>query len=509
MKVFIDLAVIALLAATTAHAWAQQVDSPPGAPPTSAESGGIIEAVPDPAAPLPKEEPVVESPSDIPVPPPQERVVEESPSDVPLPLEPDLLDALDKLYEEDGAKDVCDGGCTGRGICLLGCCTSPPCKLPQPCLLQSLGISMGGWLQQGITFNSKQPADHFNGPVATNDLDSHYQMNQLWLFFDRPADTGGCGWAIGGHIDLLYGTDWRFGVNHGLEDRINSFSNQYYGMVIPQAYVEVAYNNLSVKLGHFAAILDYEVIPAPPNPFYSHSYGYGYGVPQLVTGALGNYRVNNQLSLQAGFHRGWFMFEDYDGNLDFMGGFKWQSCDERTSLAYAVSTGRQSFRPVVPLSDQNRFVYSLVFQHRLSERLRYVLVQNLGVENFTGGLPDEEWYGINQYLLYTINPCLAANLRVEWLRDDDGLRVLGPGNIPGIRAWTGRGFAGNFYALTCGLNWRPHPNWLLRPEVRWDWYDGPDGQLGAPGTQPVMGQPFDAGDSDDQFTFAMDAVLTF
>ena len=71
--------------------------------------------------------------------------------------------------------------------------------------------------------------------------------------------------AIGGHVDLLFGTDWRFGVNHGLEDRINSFSDQDYGMVIPQAYMEVAFNNLSVKLGHFAAILDYEVIPAPMN----------------------------------------------------------------------------------------------------------------------------------------------------------------------------------------------------------------------------------------------------
>ena len=73
----------------------------------------------------------------------------------------------------------------------------------------------------------------------------------------------------------------------------------------------------------------------------------------------------------------------------------------------------------------------------------------------------------NQYLLYTINPCWQANLRAEWLRDEDGVRVAGPGNIPTVRAWAGNGFVGNFYEITGGLNWRPTKNWLIRPEVRY------------------------------------------
>jgi hypothetical protein len=101
-----------------------------------------------------------------------------------------------------------------------------------------MGIEVGGWLQHGITYNHGNPDPPFNGPVATNDLDSEWQMNQLWLYLVRPADTGGCGWAWGGRIDMLYGTDWRFGVNHGLEDRINSLDGQRYGMVIPQMYLE-------------------------------------------------------------------------------------------------------------------------------------------------------------------------------------------------------------------------------------------------------------------------------
>ncbi len=111
-----------------------------------------------------------------------------------------------------------------------------------------------------------------------------------------------------------------------------------------------------------------------------------------------------------------------------------------------------------------------------------------------------EWYGLNQYLLYTINPCWQANLRVEWLRDDDGVRVAGPGNIPGIYAWSGRGYAGNFYEITAGLNWRPNGNWIVRPECRCDWYDGEAGPVGL---------PFGGGDEDSQFTFGVDAILIF
>ena len=125
-----------------------------------------------------------------------------------------------------------------------------------------MGIKLGGWLQQGITFNPYHSDDGFNGPVATNDWDDQYQMNQLWLFLDRPADNGGCGFAWGGHLDMIYGTDFRFGINNGLETRINGFNGQDYGLVIPQMYLEFAYNKLSVKLGHFAGILDYEAVPA-------------------------------------------------------------------------------------------------------------------------------------------------------------------------------------------------------------------------------------------------------
>lgn len=377
-----------------------------------------------------------------------------------------------------------------------------PWHLPQPTCLQNMGMSLSGWLEQGITFASHHPASRFNGPVALNDRDGDYQMNQLWLALERPVKTDGCGWDIGGRVDALYGTDWRFGINDGLEDRINGFHGQSYGMVLPQAYVEVGINDLTVKVGHFAAILDYEIVCAPPNPFYSHSYSYSYTVPILVTGVLGDYKLNDQWSIQAGFDRGWYEFEDNNESFDFMGGIRWRSEEGRTNVAWAMSTGPQD-----PAGAHNRFVYSLVVKEQLTERFQYVLVHNLGLEDGTAdGGHQAEWYGINQYFLYTINAKWTAGLRAEWLRDDDGVRVAGPGNIPGVRAWDGHHFAGNFYEVTAGATWRPCPNLMVRPELRYDWYSGAVGGYGVANTP---GMPFNDGHSASLITVATDVVLLF
>jgi hypothetical protein len=378
----------------------------------------------------------------------------------------------------------------------------PMWGLRQPESLQRMGISVSGWLQQGITFNDDHPVSRFNGPVANNDRDSEYQMNQFWMTLERPVNTGGDGLDFGGRIDATYGTDWRWDINNGLENRINGFDGQTYGMMLPQAYAAVGYNDLTVKLGHFEAILDYESLPAPANFFYSHSYCYTYGVPHLVTGMLADYKMDENWSVQGGFHRGWSQFEDNNHSLDFLGGFRWQSSDRRTMVSYSLSNGPQDVN-----NAQNRFVYSLVIQEKLGPRSQYVLVHDLGAENnaAVGGGP-AEWYGLNQYYIYTLNSQWGACVRAEWFRDQDGVMVSGPGNIPGVRAWSGHGFAGNFYELTAGVNWRPQANVIFRPEVRYDWYDG---GAGGYGQSNQTGLPFNDGRSSSQFLTAADLILVF
>ncbi|MDG2012110.1 MAG: outer membrane beta-barrel protein, partial [Pirellulaceae bacterium] len=81
----------------------------------------------------------------------------------------------------------------------------------------------------------------------------------------------------------------------------------------------------------------------------------------------------------------------------------------------------------------------------------------------------------------------------EWFRDEDGTRVglnrpSNPNKAP---------FAGDFYSLSLGMNYRPCNSLILRPDVRFDWYDG-DGSL-----------PFDDGIRKQQTMLGFDAILSF
>lgn len=375
-----------------------------------------------------------------------------------------------------------------------------PWHMPQPRILEHLGIHTGGWLEQGISWGPGG-ADRFNGPVSTNDRDGEYMLNQFWMYFVRPTKTDGDGFDIGGRIDLCYGEDWRFGQNYGLETRIDD-PNSFYGLVLPQFYGEVAYDDLTVKLGHFATMTSYEVVPAPLNFFYSHTLlSSGYFDPLLVTGVEADYKLNDNITLVGGFNRGWMMFEDLNGALDFLGGAKWASDDKKLTVQAMVDTGPQD-----PIGHNQRTEVMCYATWQITERLLYATQHDAGSEvHGSASRPghDASWYGMDHWLIYKINPKWQAGARFEWVADNDGSRVWGIGNVLGTdRGWNGKpGCAGSYYDLTLGLNYRPHPNFVFRPEVRWDWYGGTPNSLGQ--------LPFNDHTDRNQFLYCMDLIATF
>ncbi|MGA2031432.1 MAG: outer membrane beta-barrel protein [Thermoguttaceae bacterium] len=383
-------------------------------------------------------------------------------------------------------------------------CADKPWTLPEPCALQELGIKQYGWLEQGATFNSLSPRDRWNGPVFTNDRSNEYEMNQLWLGWERPVKTDGCGFDIGGRIDLVYGTDWRYGDCYGLESRFDA-PHDFYGMIIPQFYLETAYNDLTVKTGHYAPSIGYEVVAAPGNFFYSHSYALGYSEPVLVTGVQADYKLNDNWNVIGGFHEGFNQFEDLNDKLHFLGGLKWHSDCSKTSLSFMTDVGPQD-----PAGENDQYVCVTVLKQQIGPKWLYAAEQYLGGTEHgdpsTGGYA--RWYGLDQYLIYTVNKCWSFGTRLEFFRDEEGSRVAGVSNLsaeftgtPGF-GWTGApGFAGTFTEATIGLNWHPNANFILRPELRWDCYDG---------SRNLQNQlPFGDGNRSSQFLFATDLIFTF
>ncbi len=372
------------------------------------------------------------------------------------------------------------------------------------------GFFVDGWLAQGFTVNPDDPANSFNGPLTFNDRANEYQMNQLYVRLGRAVDTSSCCWDVGGQVDLLYGTDYFFTTALGLETeqdgspRWNSDDGPrgagaaMYGLAMPQAYAEVFApfrHGLSVKIGHFYTILGYERVPAPENFFYSHAYTMQYGEPFTHTGLLGSYSCSPCLTVYAGLTRGWDTWEDPNDALGFLGGFTWESPSRATSLGLTFHVGNED-----PAGDNNRTVYSLVFMRRLTRRLRYVFQHDFGTEelasiNSNFRFDDAKWYGINQYLFYALNARTDLGLRVEWFRDEDNARVLGIPIDPLVNG-------GNYVAFTFGMNWKPRPYVILRPEVRWDWSDVDAPLLGLLG----MYNDFE---EESQLTLALDLITRF
>ena len=458
-------------------------------PPGESPKPEVPPPVPPPAAP-PDTSPPAEVPDTSP-PPPGEVPADKGgtpyvdpPLDEPPPDEPSW-DDLSKVYSSDG--DEC-GKCAGGG-------TARKCAECDACGVRGgrsrrtfWGFGLDGWISQGVTINTDSPADGSNFPVTFNDRSNDYQMNQLYLALARSVNEDGRSWDVGGRVDLLYGTDSAFTTTRGLEterDLSAKWNSHRYGLALPQTYMEVYApwgNGVTMKVGHFYTILGYETVPAAENFFYSKSYALQYAEPFTHTGFLGSTRLGI-LNFHAGMTRGWDNWEDNNNDLGFLGGIDWTSRDERTSIAFAIHVGREQDEP--PANDNLRSLYSLVVQHWLSERLQYVGQYDHGFEE--GGAAygrDADWFGLNQYLYYTINPCWRAGLRAEWFRDEDAARI-----DPNAGA--------DYFALSLGMNWMPNDWITVRPELRWDWVDA------------LAGHTLPPGHRDDQVLLAADVVARF
>ena len=369
--------------------------------------------------------------------------------------------------------------------------------------LKERGIATYGWVDVGIGGNGW--GSSFNGPITFNDRNWQAQMNQLYLVNEKVLDTEDGGWDWGGRVDLLYGTDYIYTTARGLDANLNnqtlaaqpSWGNRYYGLAMPQLYAEAGYGDHAVKVGHFYTIIGYEVVPAIGNFFYTHAYTMQYGEPFTHTGVLDTWKANDQTTIYAGITNGWDNYSDpinslgavsnpgYPGansNAAFLGGMTLKSSDESQALTIAASSGNEVAN-FVSNAVGNRSVFSTVYTNEINDKVTYVFQNDNGWQ-FNAGTPDTmnadqpgtaQWYGINQYLFYNFSETLVGGMRFEWFRDNNGYRVYsGLRNaLFGVPA-SATGFQGNFWEMSYGLNWKPSKNWIIRPELRYDWYSPDD-----------------------------------
>ncbi len=379
--------------------------------------------------------------------------------------------------------DCCDSGCdsccdSGCGFSLPSCGLMGDCCLGDPFTLfgEHCGYSAGGWVQIGY---------HNKANSLFNSRRDNVQLHQAWLFAEKAIDTT-CGFDIGGRIDYVYGTDGPDTQAFGTDPRgwDNSWDHGAdYGHALPQVYVEAGYGDLTVKAGHFFTLIGYEVVAAPDNFFYSHAYTMYNSEPFTHTGFLATYDVSDDIDVYGGYTMGWDSGFDDNGD-SFLGGIS-AALTEDITLTYATVFGR--FGEARFNGVEKGYMHSIVADMALTDNLQYILQSDyLDTEN-NANVKVRDTFGLNNYLIYTVNDCLAFGGRFEWYNNEG--------------VYTNIGQEADIYALTLGLNYRPHANVVVRPEVRFDWVDNNAAVLAA-GNQVVE-------NGNDQTTFGIDTIFTF
>jgi hypothetical protein len=349
-----------------------------------------------------------------------------------------------------------------------------------------------GWLNAGFLLNGNEPPSGFHGPF--NQTDRHEgSLNQAYLVVERPLADGAC-MSLGGRADLMYGTDSFLAESKGFERRSDGtakWNGDHYGLAAPQAYGEVGNDRLSLKVGHFYTIVGYEGVPAVNNFFYTKSLSYMFAGPFVQWGGLATYKASQRLSFDAGIVNGWDALDRVTDRATFLGRASLGDKEDPFWTSFAIITGDELND--LGTESTNRTRYSLIMGANLTCRLQYVFHHWYGFQdNFLSAGDSTRWYGIDQYAYYELTPCLRLGGRFEWFRDDDGVRLgLSRPSNPNENP-----FVGDMYSLSLGMNWTPYSSVMLRPEIRWDWFEG-------------TGLPFNDGTDAQQFLVGMDAIWRF
>jgi hypothetical protein len=367
----------------------------------------------------------------------------------------------------------CNGcGCNGGCSCNNGC---DWCNLGEAISLWDLlhpccepVISIGGWMSGGYHDDNTPLSNAPGDGLAFNDFPDHLNLHQAWVYAEKVANTEENGIDWGFRADALYGTDAHttqaYGNPPGSWDFQNGLDHGVYGWAIPQAYVEGAVRDLSVKVGHFFTPAGYEVVGANGNFFYSHALTHYNSEPFTHTGALGTWTGYEDVTFYGGWTAGWDTgFDSFNSGSNLIAGLAVMPSEEAT-ITYIATAGNFGKR------GENADSHHVVGNFTVTEKISYVLQSDL----VRVGSAGDDDIGVTNYLFYTVNDCIKLGGRMEWWKDD------------GI----------SYYEATTGINFRPHANFVVRPEIRFDW-------------TPTTTSPNLRYTDGERTTFGVDGVLTF
>lgn len=352
------------------------------------------------------------------------------------------------------------------------------------------GVKAYGFVQGGYTFNVDSPRDRLNYGVNFNNRSNDFLLNQLYFILEKPLDLAKRKdeWHFGFRVDMMYGHDAPYFENAGLgfldnqlgdRGEYSRLSEMGFGMW--QFYADLhapilTKRGVDFRVGRFISLMGHESSLGNGTNFYSRPYEFFYGVPFTNTGALATVHLGDTVDFTNGLVRGYeVVFQDNNDSWSYTGSLVWNSCDQRKMVSLAWITGPEQTQN----NDNNRTLVHLFGHRKFGCYNQYKVMaggtvgweQNAAI-NALGLTQAGEWYGLHTSAFYTVDPRLTLGMRAEWWRDDDGVRTAQANSDFGGARWNRPGYAGNFYEVTLGATYRAYQNLRLRPEVRFDWFDG-------------------------------------
>lgn len=391
------------------------------------------------------------------------------------------------------------------------------------------GLKIHGRIQVGAIYNDNSSENVF--PTGFLNFDEGINLNRADLIFEKeiksnikprvgpfpgpkPQQSN-----IGFQIDTRYGKD--AAITFGFDDEGRNKEHDH--KLLMQQWFLKGYqpwgDGFSYIVGSWFTPLGLEIgAPVdPPTGFYSHSYAFTYS-PSKHVGAMGALKLpvsknKGMFSVGLGVVQGWNNLQDNNDDKTVLFDLRWRSPDFKTWVDFENIIGNEQSedgvtdqtRPFNAVSTSGkkllRNMHSLTLSHHFDKTKRMAINAVYGAQeggdlvadsnNPPGFLitQNSEWYGLNANYYNRFKPNMQLGLRADWLRDDKGAHALLP--------------EGDYYAATANVSWWPTKKLRIRPELRYDQYDGPGKPFG--GRVPTVF----FGSEDKQWTTSVDATWFF
>ncbi len=377
----------------------------------------------------------------------------------------------------------------------------PECRRKGPSIFKDIEIT--GWIQAGVYTNSRgNTTTRTKGPndkgreVSSPDFgsgnsallstlhSSDVQVNQIWLIAKKEAN-GKKGFDWGFAAEVFFGPEAWFSQSWGDAKFDYGWQDGDYYSAIPQLYFQLAYGDLSLKIGKYETMVGFESLRAPDFFFYSHAHMFMME-PYSHSGFLFEYTPNDKLHLAAGYTTGGdSSFENAYDDHGFLGYVSYQFTP-KLKLSYAVHAvlyGNRAFYPSGTERDfhgENSFFHTLAVSYDMTKKLNYSVQWNYGDAKSRFEKTHRTMYGLGHYLTYQMSNHWGLGFRFDWAHDHTGTYV-------GY-------YKGDAYGYTLCMNWKPYEFLSIRPELRYDY---------------CKEAPFNNGRNRDQFSGGIGAVCQF